>query len=122
MLGIGRRAARPIIFEDRETLPMRSNAARALPEYREASRSQDSRIDASQPIVAGLDRVFISTDAGADGAMLQIAAGANGQLTARELWRTNRMSNYFTSAVLHDGFIYGLDRSSLPASTHRRES
>ena len=57
------------------------------------------------------DRVFISTDT--DAAMLQLAAGADGQLTARELWRTNRMNNNFTSSVLHDGFIYGLDESIL---------
>jgi len=45
--------------------------------------------------------------------MLQLAAGADRQLTSRELWRTNRMNNKFTSAVLHDGFIYGLDESIL---------
>jgi outer membrane protein assembly factor BamB len=72
-----------------------------------------TEVNASQPLVAGPDRVFISTDYGADGAMLQVAPGADGQLTVRELWRTNRMNNYFTSAVLHDGFIYGLDRSIL---------
>jgi outer membrane protein assembly factor BamB len=68
---------------------------------------------ASQPLVAGPDRVFISTGSGADAAMLQVAAGAGGQLTARELWRTNRMNTDFSSAVLHDGFIYGLDGSIL---------
>ena len=72
-----------------------------------------TEVNASQPLVAGPDRVFISTDYGADGAMLQLAAGTDGPLTAQELWRTNRMNNYFTSAVLHDGFIYGLDRSIL---------
>jgi outer membrane protein assembly factor BamB len=73
----------------------------------------ETDVNASQPLIAGPDRVFISTDYGLDGAMLQLAAGADGQLTARELWRTTRMNNYFTSAVLHDGFIYGLDRSIL---------
>ena len=68
---------------------------------------------ASQPLIAGPDRVFISADAGIDAAMLQVAAGADGQLTVRELWRTNRMNNHFTSSVLHDGFIYGLDESIL---------
>jgi outer membrane protein assembly factor BamB len=72
-----------------------------------------NEVNASQPLVVGTDRVFISTDYGVDGSMLQLAADAGGQLTVRELWRTNRMNNYFTSAVLHDGFIYGLDRSIL---------
>ncbi len=45
--------------------------------------------------------------------MLQLAAGADGQLTVRELWRTHRMNNHFTSSVLHEGFIYSLDESIL---------
>jgi outer membrane protein assembly factor BamB len=65
----------------------------------------------SQPLVTAPDRVFISAES--DAVMLQLAAGANGQLTARELWRTTRMNNKFTSPVLHDGFIYGLDESIL---------
>jgi outer membrane protein assembly factor BamB len=75
--------------------------------------STGSGVNASQPVVVGSDRVFVSTDTGADAAMLQIVAGGDGRLTARELWRTNRMNNYFTSAVVHDGFIYGFDRSIL---------
>jgi outer membrane protein assembly factor BamB len=66
---------------------------------------------ASQPVVAGPDRVFAS--AHVDAAMLQIAAAADGRLTARELWRTNRMNNNFSSSVLHDGYLYGLDGSIL---------
>ena len=31
----------------------------------------------------------------------------------REVWRNNRMKNQFTSSVLHEGFIYGLDESIL---------
>jgi outer membrane protein assembly factor BamB len=68
---------------------------------------------ASQPVIAAPDRVFISTGGGLDATMLQLTAGAEGQLTVRELWRTNRMNNHFTSSVLHDGFIYGLDESIL---------
>ena len=67
--------------------------------------------NASQPLLTAPDRVFISTDYGA--AMLQVAAGGDGRLTPRELWRTTRMNNKFTSPVLHEGFIYGLDESIL---------
>ena len=65
----------------------------------------------AQPLITAPDRVFISAET--DAAMLQIAAGADGQLSAQELWRTTRMNNKFTSPVLHDGFIYGLDESIL---------
>jgi outer membrane protein assembly factor BamB len=68
---------------------------------------------ASQPLVAGPDRVFVPGTGGMDGTMLQVIAGGDGQFTARELWRTNRMNTNFSSAVLHDGFIYGLDGAIL---------
>jgi outer membrane protein assembly factor BamB len=70
-------------------------------------------VSASQPLIAGPDRVFVSSGYGADAAMLQLTAGADGRLTMRELWRTNRLNNVFTSSVLHDGFIYGLDEAIL---------
>ena len=65
----------------------------------------------AQPLITAPDRVFISAET--DAAMLQLVADADGQLTTRELWRTTRMNNKFTSAVLHDGFIYGLDEAIL---------
>jgi outer membrane protein assembly factor BamB len=68
---------------------------------------------ASQPLIAGPDRVFISAGSDMDAAMLQLTTGADGHFTVRELWRTNRMNNNFSSSVLHDGFIYGLDGSIL---------
>jgi outer membrane protein assembly factor BamB len=65
----------------------------------------------AQPLVTAADRVFISAET--DAALLQVVAGADGQLAARELWRTTRMNNKFTSPVLHEGFIYGLDEAIL---------
>jgi outer membrane protein assembly factor BamB len=67
--------------------------------------------NAAQPLITASDRVFISADT--DAALLELVAGADGQLTARELWRTNRMNHRFTSPVLLDGFIYGLDEAIL---------
>ena len=65
----------------------------------------------AQPLITASDRVFISAES--DAVMLQLAVGGDGRLVARELWRTTRMNNKFTSAVLHDGFIYGLDEAIL---------
>jgi outer membrane protein assembly factor BamB len=65
----------------------------------------------AQPLITAPDRVFISAET--DAAMLELAADASGQLMPRELWRTTRMNNKFTSPVLHDGFIYGLDEAIL---------
>ena len=66
---------------------------------------------AAQPVAIGDNRVFVSTgDAG--GALIEIARDGDG-LTAREVWRTHRMKNDFSTSVHYDGFIYGLDQGIL---------
>ena len=69
-------------------------------------------VNASQPVVIGGNRVFVSTGYGTGAALVEIVAADRG-LTVREVWRTNRMKNQFTSSLLHNGFIYGLDESIL---------
>jgi outer membrane protein assembly factor BamB len=70
-------------------------------------------VNASQPLVIGGNRVFISTGYGTGAALLELSRDANQKFAVREVWRTNRMKNQFTSSVLHEGFIYGLDESIL---------
>jgi outer membrane protein assembly factor BamB len=65
----------------------------------------------AQPLITAPDRVFISAES--DAVMLHLSTGGDGQLMAQELWRTTRMNNKFTSPVLHEGFIYGLDEAIL---------
>jgi outer membrane protein assembly factor BamB len=69
-------------------------------------------INASQPLVIGDDRVFLSTGYGTGAAVIELARAERG-LSVREVWRNIRMKNQFTSSVLHEGFIYGLDESIL---------
>lgn len=69
-------------------------------------------VNASQPLIQG-NRVFISTGYGTGAAMIEVTRAADGRFAVRELWRTNRMKNQFTSSVLHEGYIYGLDESIL---------
>jgi outer membrane protein assembly factor BamB len=63
---------------------------------------------AAQPVIIGDNRIFLSSGSGLGGLALEITRDGD-RLTARELWRTNRMKNVITSSVYHDGFIYGLD-------------
>ena len=70
-------------------------------------------VNASQPLVVGANRVFVSTGYGTGAALLELSRGADRKFAVREVWRTNRMKNQFSSSVLHDGFIYGLDESIL---------
>jgi outer membrane protein assembly factor BamB len=69
-------------------------------------------VNASQPLVIGDNKVFISTGYGTGAAVVEISA-TEGRLSVREMWRNIRMKNQFTSSVLQDGFIYGLDESIL---------
>jgi len=69
-------------------------------------------VNAGQPLLIGDSRVFISTGYGAGAAVVEISA-AGGRLSVREIWRNIRMKNQFTSSVLQDGFIYGLDEAIL---------
>jgi outer membrane protein assembly factor BamB len=67
---------------------------------------------ASQPLVIGENRVFVSTGYGTGAAVVELSA-TDGRVSVRQVWRSTRMKNQFTSSVLHDGFIYGLDEAIL---------
>lgn len=69
-------------------------------------------VNAAQPLVVGPDRVFISSGYGVGAAVLELARGGDA-FTVREVWRNIRMKNQFTSSVLHEGFVYGLDEAIL---------
>jgi outer membrane protein assembly factor BamB len=69
-------------------------------------------INASQPLVVGDNRVFLSTAYGTGAAVIELTA-AEEAFTLKEVWRNIRMKNSFTSSVLHEGFIYGLDEAIL---------
>ena len=71
-----------------------------------------SGINVAQPLVIGNDRVFVSSGYGVGGGLLQITREGE-RFSAREVWRTNRMKNAFTSSVHHEGFIYGMDEAIL---------
>jgi outer membrane protein assembly factor BamB len=70
-------------------------------------------VNASQPLLLGDDRVFISTGYGTGAASIHVSRDPSGAYSVRELWRSHRMKNQFTSSLLHEGFIYGLDEAIL---------
>ena len=71
-----------------------------------------SGINVAQPLLLGNDRVFVSSGYGVGGALLEITRDGE-RFGVREVWRTNWMKNQFTSAVHHEGFIYGMDEAIL---------
>jgi outer membrane protein assembly factor BamB len=78
---------------------------------------------ASQPVMLGEDRVFLSAGYGLGCLILKVTSGAGGKLVATQLWKNMRMKTQFNSAAVRDGFLYGLDDGMLAcidASTGER--
>lgn len=71
-------------------------------------------INASQPMAIDDSRVFLSSSYGGGAAVIELSRDAD-RVSVREVWRNTRMKNRFSSSVLHDGIIYGLDESILAA-------
>lgn len=69
-------------------------------------------INCAQPILAGDDRIFVSSGYGHGCALLKISAEGEG-FTVTELWRNANMKNKFNSSVIYKGYIYGLDEGVL---------
>ena len=65
-------------------------------------------LNSSQPLVIGGNRVFIS--AGYDHGAALLEVGASG---VKQIWANKKMKNKFSSSVLYEGNIYGLDEAIL---------
>lgn len=61
------------------------------------------------PIVTGTNRVVFSSGYGVGSELLEIDPGPTNRLTARRVWKSNRMKAKFSTLVARDGFLYGLD-------------
>jgi len=88
------------------------NEGRLLWEY---PWSTFNGINVSQPIVFqhnGHDRVFLSASYGTGAAVFEVARSGE-RFQTKKIWENQRMKNKFSSSVLHNGFIYGLDESIL---------
>ncbi|MBA4147104.1 MAG: PQQ-like beta-propeller repeat protein [Verrucomicrobia bacterium] len=66
----------------------------------------------AQPLLLGTNRFMLSAGY-ATGCMAVEITKAGEQFSARELWRNRNLKNKFSSSVLHEGFIYGLDEDIL---------
>jgi outer membrane protein assembly factor BamB len=69
-------------------------------------------INVAQPLLLGNDRVFLSAGYGHGAAVIQLERSGE-SFKVGTVWQNLRMKNKFTSSVLRDGFIYGLDEAIL---------
>jgi len=68
----------------------------------------------AMPIFIPPNQLYASGAEGV-GASLLTVSEEGGEATIREVWKTNEMRNHFSSAVVHDGYIYGFDNATLRA-------
>jgi outer membrane protein assembly factor BamB len=69
-------------------------------------------INVAQPVLLGNDRVFLSASYGQGAAVFQVERDGE-RFRTRRIWENSRMKNKFTSSLLHEGYLYGLDESIL---------
>jgi outer membrane protein assembly factor BamB len=72
----------------------------------------DNDINAAQPIAVAANRVYLSSGYGHGATVLELTAQGDGFRT-RVVWANTRMKNKFNSAVLYEGYLYGLDEGIL---------
>jgi outer membrane protein assembly factor BamB len=98
-----------LVFSAVRLVGMTPDGARVLWEF---PWKTNYDVNAAQPLLIGDARIFISSGYGTGAAVIELTRSPAG-FTVREVWRNIRMKNQFTSSVLHDGFIYGLDEAIL---------
>lgn len=69
-------------------------------------------INSSQPLLVGGDRFLLSAGYGHGAALVRVSKSGDA-FSAERVWENTRMKNKFTSSVLHEGYVYGLDESIL---------
>lgn len=69
-------------------------------------------INASQPVLVGGDRILLSSGYGKGAALVEVRE-RDGVWATREIWVHTRLKNRFSSSVVLDGHIYGLDEAIL---------
>jgi outer membrane protein assembly factor BamB len=69
-------------------------------------------INASQPLRVGERRILLSSAYGKGAALIDVQDDG-GRQSARVVWEHTRLKNRFSSSVIHEGFIYGLDENIL---------
>ncbi|OFW26019.1 MAG: hypothetical protein A3H97_11340 [Acidobacteria bacterium RIFCSPLOWO2_02_FULL_65_29] len=69
-------------------------------------------INVAQPVLLDGDRVFLSAGYDHGASVIQVTRSGDA-LSARTVWENRRMKNKFTTSLLHNGYLYGLDESIL---------
>ena len=101
-----------IVFTAQRALGVDTRDGRLLWSY---DRVSNRTANIATPITRG-NRVFVSSDYGTGGALLELTASGNG-ITAKEVYFTREMRNHHASSVLIGDHLYGFSSAILTAMT-----
>jgi outer membrane protein assembly factor BamB len=99
-----------VFFTQERALGLDPNDGKVLWEY---SRPSNNVANVATPVVRG-NRVWISSDYGTGGGLVEIKAGTGG-VTASEVYFTREMRNHHSSSVLVGDYLYGFSSGILTA-------
>ncbi len=99
-----------VFFTARRAVGLDPNDGRLLWEY---ARPANDVANVATPVVRG-NRVFISSDYGTGGGVVEIKASAAG-MTAQEVYFTREMRNHHSSSILIGDYLYGFSSGILTA-------
>jgi len=88
-----------------------STSPRSGEEYWRLPWDTSYEVNAAAPVFVAPDRVFVSSGYDKGGAMLRLVRGESGP-AFEEIWRNREMKNRFSTAVYHDGHLYGFDENT----------
>jgi outer membrane protein assembly factor BamB len=73
--------------------------------------TNSEQVICSQPIpqAGGKDQVFASNGYGKGSALVRVNQSANGSWSVEPIWQSRYMKTKFTSPILYQGYVYGLD-------------
>jgi outer membrane protein assembly factor BamB len=66
----------------------------------------------AQPLLVSSNRILFSASYMTGGTLFEISP-TNGSFVANEIWKSRRIKTRFAAAVLHEGYVYGLDEDIL---------
>jgi outer membrane protein assembly factor BamB len=99
-----------LIITSRRLVALTPEAGELLWEYPWPTAND---INASQPVILPPgNRVLLSSGYGHGAAVLEVTS-EGGRFGTRLVWEHTRLKNRFSSSVVHEGFIYGLDEAIL---------
>ncbi len=67
----------------------------------------------AQPVKVGPDRVLVTASYGAGSYLLEVKPSENGAWSVAEIWKSTRLKTKFSTAVVREGYAYGLDEGRL---------